>query len=75
MMYGQWNGGFWHMGWMGLGWILVALLVLVGVWALARTAGAPRANGASPGEILRKRYARGEIDRDTYERMRRELEE
>jgi uncharacterized membrane protein len=25
-------------------------------------------------EILRQRYARGEIDSDTFERMRRELE-
>jgi putative membrane protein len=33
-----------------------------------------RSEGKRHLDILKERYARGDIDRDTYERMRRELE-
>ncbi|MEX1258513.1 MAG: SHOCT domain-containing protein [Gemmatimonadota bacterium] len=32
-----------------------------------------RVGGGGPGEILRERYARGEIDRDTFLRMLEDL--
>ena len=64
-----------HMGWMWLWWLLgLGLLVLV-VWAIARAAGgqaAPRQD-ESPETILKRRYARGEIDRDEYERRLSDL--
>jgi putative membrane protein len=70
-------------GWMGFGWILMALfwgLVIVGIVALIRWASA---NGSqnrkepehTPLEVLKKRYARGEIDHEEYEQMRRDLEQ
>lgn len=69
----HWGAGG-AMGWMGLGWLLIAALVVLAVWAVAR--GAPRGSTGSddaPREILRRRYAKGEIDRETYERMLRDL--
>ena len=56
------------MGWMGLWWILAAALVIVVAWALlGATRGAVRHD--SPEAILKRRYANGEIDEPTYERM------
>lgn len=66
---GHWGGG---MAGMWLFWIL-ALVVLVAIpWLFLRHRG--RESGESPEEILRERYARGEIDHDTFERMRNELQ-
>ena len=47
--------------------LLAGVVVVIG-WLL-------RGRADSPLEILRRRYARGEIDRETYIRMRRELRE
>ena len=59
---------------------LVLLLVIVGAIAYAlgwrpqfnQTGRAQ--NGETPLEILKARYARGEISREEYEQMRRDLE-
>ena len=53
-------------------WLLAVLLIVVVVGWLVP----PRANANKPSaeEIVRQRYARGEIDRETYERMRDELD-
>ncbi len=80
-MFGSgWCGG------MGIGgWLLMALLwgsfLAVIVWAVTRIfpgsrprpdqAGAP--GGESPGSLLDRRLAAGEIDEDTYLRLRGEL--
>jgi putative membrane protein len=70
------------MGW----WMIISSLIWFGliavaVWAFARWASRPSQPNTSntpptlsATEILRQRYARGEIDSDTFERMRRELE-
>lgn len=58
---------------MGLFWIAVLAAV---VWLIARLlrgrTGHPHRNTAE--DILRERYARGEIDEQRYERMRSELQ-
>jgi len=71
--------------WFGLLMMLFGLLVLVGVillgvWAIARFAGSerlrPSSTSSSPEDpltILQRRYARGEITRDEYERIRSDL--
>jgi putative membrane protein len=81
----MWGYGF---GWGGMLLMLLSLLLWVAVialvvWALVRWL-APRAPGSGwpgagpPGpsaiEILRQRYARGEIDTATFEQMRERLE-
>lgn len=56
-------------------WILVWALVIGGlVWLVwralrGRSGSGGRRRNESAEEVLKKRYARGEIDRDTYERM------
>src|SRR5215211_6411144 len=75
-----WPGGMMDGGWgvLGLAWTLVPLLfwgglVAVIAWAVARmTAGRHGGVDLGPGEqsaeeILRQRYARGEIDAEEYE--------
>lgn len=76
----DWAGGS---GWMGLGWIfmvLVWVLIILGVVALVRwlwmgSSGRREAQRKTPLEILRERYARGEIEREEYEQKHRDLEE
>lgn len=71
------GGGAWGWGWMLLGTLTMLLfwggLAVLVVWAVRQFAGGRRPNGAL--EVLRERYARGEIDAETYQRMRRELED
>lgn len=79
MMWGY--GWAWPMVlWMGIGALfLLAVLGLI-VWVIARLLG-NRGTFSQPGplaapsaqEILRQRYARGEIDATTYEQMRERL--
>jgi putative membrane protein len=81
--YGPGMMGGWGYGMMGGGimMFLIWLPLLVGagalVWYFASSA--QRGTSApgreeSPLDILKRRYARGEIDREEYERMRREIE-
>jgi putative membrane protein len=73
------------MGFMWLWWLGGILLVVVLVWAVLRAisrSGSSRDRGRDPGaggpvdspeEILRRRYASGEIDRSEYEERLRNL--
>jgi putative membrane protein len=78
MMWGYYMNG---MGW----WMIISSILWLGliafaVWAFARWASrsqqAPSTTppASSAPDILSQRYARGEIDGDTFERMRRQLE-
>jgi putative membrane protein len=67
------------MGFMMLFWAVVLFLL---VWFAVQTVRgpgwsdrgeSPRFGGPSAAEILRERYARGEIDRDTFLRMLEDL--
>jgi len=76
MMWGcPFCGGFGYGGWgfvFGILWFaLVAWLVYALVRALAGSGSSPGGDRAL--EILKERYARGEIDRETFERMKRDL--
>lgn len=77
-----WGGMLW-MGLSGLFWLILLGLV---IWLLVRwiirqqTVARPLLPGTPPNlpsamEILRQRYARGEIDEATFTRMRAHLEE
>lgn len=71
----MWHGYGDHMGGMWLGWIVGLGLVLILVWAIARAAGTsgPVRSEDSPETIVKRRYARGELDRDAYERLLSDL--
>lgn len=67
-----WNGDG-YMGLMWIWWILGIALVVVLVWLFVRGGGGSAAGRESPEEILKRRYAGGEIDREEYERKLTEL--
>lgn len=62
---------------MGFGWIFGLILIAVIVWAVFRIAGSSQGRQTSDGkdavQILKERYAKGEIEKDEFERMKREL--
>ena len=79
MGYGGWNN---MMGWNGLGllgWIPMLLfwtLLILGVVALFRYLGGSTRIGnkeTAPFDILKERYAKGEIDKKEFEEMKKEL--
>jgi putative membrane protein len=62
------------MGWMGIWWILGAAVLAVVVLALLRSSrGRKNGSSESPKQVLERRYAKGEIDQATYQRMLTEL--
>ena len=69
----------WHWG-MGFGWVLAILfraLILLGVAGLVRwqfLRGGWPSSDKRPLDILNERYARGEITREQYEQIRRDIE-
>jgi putative membrane protein len=72
MPWHSWNG-WGHMGFMWLFW--VALIAVI-VWLLIRAAPGPTSSGEvqdSPEQILKRRYARGEIEKEEYERRLTDL--
>jgi putative membrane protein len=85
----MWPGHMWGDGWMWLIGALVMFifwggvigLVIIAIRAVARSnrdGNEPRSSSyqrENPKEILKERYARGEISRDEYLAMRRDLEE
>ena len=70
--------GGWGMGWIGLGMIHMVVfwgVVIFVIVALARLIGGRRESSSDRAlDILRERFARGEIDADEYDRVRRELD-
>lgn len=61
----------WHTGFM---WVLLAVLLMGALLAILRLlASAASRRMESPQEILRRRYAAGEIDEETYEHMLEQL--
>lgn len=69
-----WGSGF---GWMFM--ILFWGLVIIGIAAIPRWFLEERSRKSDPPErtaldILKERYARGEIDRDEFEQKRRDLQ-
>ncbi len=91
MMWGYYSGmSGWMVVWMVLSSLFWLALVAIAVWALVRfvtrhPASSARYDatrdathvpaGPSADEILRQRFARGEIDADTFQQMRAQLEQ
>lgn len=71
--------GIWMVGGMGLLSILFWVVVIAGVvlivrWLTAREGRGLSSPPASALDILKMRYAKGEIDQTTYQSMKREIE-
>lgn len=79
-MQGPMHHDAWMGGWFGWFWMLLSLaflvLLAVGLVALIRylwMKGGPSPGGKSALDMLKERYARGEMTREEYQRMRQEL--
>lgn len=68
---GPWCGQMGISGWLGMGafWLVVVALA---IWAVTRLF--PAQAGGDPRATLDARLARGEIDAETYHRIRQELD-
>jgi putative membrane protein len=79
--YGSMMGWGWGSGWGLLGavhmllwWALIILGIVVLVkWLFAGSRGGSRAAGGQALEILKERYARGEIGKEEFEQKKRDL--
>lgn len=68
---------------MFLFWGGAAVLILLGIWVLARrswtqptlSSGGPGISGSRAMGILQERYARGELTKEQYDEMHRDLRE
>lgn len=75
MNWGDWHWGFGFGHWIFgvLFWIVLLLLIVGVVRGLAGAGGERRSGGRNAREILEERYARGEIDREEFERKRDDI--
>lgn len=81
MMNGMANCGGGMMTLMGVFWLLLVVLIVLGIAYLARALNFGRMFGVDSSarlgdgalELARERYARGDIDKDEFERLKRDL--
>ena len=78
--YSDRMGGWGHMMPYGYGgmfmWILFLIIIGVVLYAVirgAKSSGTFGASGETPLDILKKRYAKGEITKDQFEQMKKDL--
>lgn len=72
--YGWGGGSGFGMIGMLLWWVLIVLgIVLLAKWLFSGGPGGGRASGDRALEILKERYARGEIDKNEFEQKKRDL--
>jgi putative membrane protein len=60
----------------GLMWLIVLVLVGVGIYFLlqvSKSKGSDVSNIETPSDILKQRYAKGEIDKEEFERKKNDL--
>lgn len=64
-------------GWMVAGWVWMVLfwgsIIGLAAWAISRLTGHRSSSGLTAMDIAKVRYARGEITRQQFEEMKRDL--
>jgi len=78
----DWHMGPWgHMGYFGFGglimWILFLIVIGVAVYLIVQATKAKGPESSfkeTPMEILKKRYAKGEITKEQFDKMKKDLE-
>ena len=68
----HWNT-WWHSGGMWLFWFGVLAIVGVVIYLMMRSMKKAEPPRETPQELLKKRFARGEIEREEYERAMKDL--
>lgn len=73
MMWDGHHPGIWLL--FGTIWMLIfwGAIIWIVVWGVAQASGGGRRDEDDPLEIARRRYARGEITKEQYEQLRRDL--
>ena len=73
MMWDMHDGMGWWMVFAGI-WMLLFWAIIIGgiAWTVVRATGGPKQESAT--EIARRRYARGEISREEFQRLTKDLE-
>lgn len=74
----HWDGGYYGWGWgMGFGMVIFWVLVIVGIVYLVRALIGAERRGIkeeSALDILKKRYARGEISKEEFEEKKKDIQ-
>ena len=65
------------MGGMGLWWIIGIVVLIAAIWPLGQRFNRNNSPGQSPGksalDILKERYAKGEIEKQEFEKRKKDL--
>ena len=67
------NGWWWHMSGMWIFWIALILLAVLSVRWLSNSPTGRERSPESPIDVLKRRYAQGEIEKEEYERKLADL--
>ncbi len=63
----EWHWGMWIL------FIISWIFIILGIAAIIRWFNTTTTDEESPVEILKKRYAKGEISKEDYEKMKKEI--
>ncbi|OGG78515.1 hypothetical protein A3A36_00445 [Candidatus Kaiserbacteria bacterium RIFCSPLOWO2_01_FULL_52_12b] len=76
MMYGLYNDYGWGMGWFGGSIMMIifwALFIALIVWVVREVGGKHSRSGSQAIDILKERYAKGEISKEEFESKKKDL--
>jgi len=74
------HNGFMNWGWGGMvfQWLFLVIIIIAVIWAIKYFAGQRQTGSTSRSDsaldILKRRYANGEIDKQEFEQKKRDLE-